>query len=292
MKLAYQLWDVFTDRPLQGNALAVLPEADGLSEAQMQAIAREFNLSETSFVLPSARGDARARFFTPQQELPFAGHPSLGTACALRQLGRVSSDELQLELEVGLVPLRFERGAGGVERVWMDQGEPQLVAEVGARAEVARALGLSVEDLVATLPLQVVSAGVPFLLVPLDSLEVLSRVSLEPALLPEALPQDHRAVLAFTLDAPTSDLRARMFGAALGVREDPATGAAHGPLGWYLATHELFEFEGEQFTVTSHQGVEMQRPSELWVRVSRHGGRYHVEVGGSAVWVGEGKIYL
>ena len=302
MKLEYHLWDVFTDRALAGNALAVVPDAAGLTDAQMQAVAREFNLSETSFVLPSSVADARARFFTPEVELPFAGHPTLGTAYALRRLGRVSGETVRLELAAGVVPVTFERDAAGEERAWMAQGSPRLLSEVPQRSAVAAALGLGVDDLVATLPLQVVSAGLPFLLAPLDSLGVLGRASLEPSRLPESLPPEHRAVLAFTLDVPDADVRCRMFGAALGVREDPATGSAHGPLGWYLAHHELVPLAGESFTVLSHQGLEMGRPSALWVRVrraeaddpaeGRREQRYAVSVGGGAVLVGRGELYL
>lgn len=291
MDVAYQLWDVFARRALEGNPLAVIPEAEGLSDAQMQALAREFNLSETSFVLSPSAAEARARFFTPARELPFAGHPSIGTAFALRRLGRVGA-AFGLELPAGVVPMRVEAGPDGAELVWMDQGVPELVAEVEDRAAVARALGLDVEDLVDTLPLQVVSAGVPFLLVPLDSLEVLGRARLRAELLDGVLDESHRAVLAFTLDAPESDVRARMFGEAVGVREDPATGSAHGPLGWYLHRHELFALEGGALGLVSHQGVEMGRPSELHLRLRQAAGGVAVEVGGSAVLVGEGRLYL
>lgn len=290
-ELSYQLWDVFTRRALAGNALAVIPEAEGLSEAQMQALAREFNLSETSFVLRPAQAEARARYFTPARELPFAGHPSVGTAFALRRLGRVGA-AFGLELPAGVVPMRFEAGPDGAELAWMDQGVPELVAEVEDRLAVARALGLDVEDLVDTLPLQVVSAGVPFLLVPLDSLEVLGRARLQAELLGGVTDPAHRSVLAFTLDAPESDVRARMFGEAVGVREDPATGSAHGPLGWYLHRHELFALSEGERGLISHQGVEMGRPSELHLRLRRASGGVAVEVGGGAVLVGEGTLYL
>ena len=289
MELSYQLWDVFTDTALRGNPLAVVLDASELDAATMGRIAAEFNLSETSFILPSSEATARARYFTPRRELPMAGHPSIGTVYALNDLGRISSDRVTLELGVGVVPFDLELEGDVLKRVWMDQGVPRLIRECSDRGGVAGALGLDVLDLIDTLPLQVVSAGVPFLLVPVDSLEVLAKATLDLERLPDVLPLEHRGVLVFTFDAPESDVRARMFGEALGVREDPATGSAHGPLGYYLAQQELLEGDNGVIRFTSHQGVEMGRASVIEVRVESNG---HVFVGGHAVKIGEGKLYL
>lgn len=288
----YELWDVFTDTALSGNPLAVVLDAEGLSDEQMQRVANELNLSETSFVLPSEVATVRARYFTPARELPMAGHPSIGTAYALHAAGRLAESDVTFELGIGVVPLRLERDDANLKRVWMEQGEPKLVATVKERRGVAQALGLEEVDLIDTLPLQIVSAGVPFLLVPLDSLELLAKASLNLSLLPNVLPAEHRAVFVFTFDAPESDVRCRMFGEALGVREDPATGGAHGPLGWYLAEHELLEVENGVMKCTSHQGVEMGRPSEIQLRATKTPEGWSVAVGGEAVKVGEGKLYL
>ena len=292
MRIAYELWDVFTDTALSGNPLAVVPDASGLDAAQMQRIASEFNLSETSFVLPSSVADVRARYFTPARELPMAGHPSVGTVYALHAAGRLQGAEASLELGVGVVPMTLELAGDTLQRVWMNQGVPRLVETCSERRKVATALGLEVQDLVDTLPLQVISAGVPYLLVPVDSLALLAKASLNLSLLPEVLPPEHRAVFVFTFDAPDSDVRCRMFGEALGVREDPATGSVHGPLGWYLATHELLEAPGGEMHAVSHQGVEMGRPSELHLRVTQTPPGWGVEVGGQAVKIGEGRLYL
>jgi trans-2,3-dihydro-3-hydroxyanthranilate isomerase len=292
MPLHFELWDVFTDKALAGNQLAVISDATGLSTAQMQAIAREFNLSETSFILPSDKADVRARFFTPARELPMAGHPSIGTLYALQAAGKIQAENASLELGIGVVPMRLEYAEGQLQRVWMDQGVPKLLAEVHDRQAVARALGIAIDDLIDTLPIQVVSAGNPFMLVAVDSLEVLTRVSLDLASLPAELMAEHRAVLVFTLDAPESDVRVRMFGEAMGVREDPATGSAHGPLGWYLVTHGLFEFDHDSLELISHQGVEMGRSSILHLRVSKTEQGLSISVGGSAVKVAEGQLLL
>ena len=297
-RFAYELWDVFTTRPLQGNALAVLPDASGLETGAMQRLAREFNLSETAYVLPSERADARARYFTPVTELPMAGHPTIGTAFALEAQGRLPGPAARIELGVGVVALTLDRGEGGrLTQVWMDQGRPRRLAEVDRRDAVAAALGLRREDLAGDLPLQVVSAGVPFLLVPVANTGALARVRLDLAALTPYLPEGHRAVFAFTLDpdgpgAGGARVRCRMFGEAVGVVEDPATGSAHGPLGAYLAWQGAVDASAGPVTFLSRQGVEMGRASEVWVRVRIEDGEPAVEVGGAAVRVATGWLEL
>jgi trans-2,3-dihydro-3-hydroxyanthranilate isomerase len=288
---AYELWDVFTDRPLGGNPLAVVLDARGLEETTLQALAREFNLSETAFVLPSQRAHARARFFTPARELPMAGHPTIGTAFALAAHGALAGEQARLELAAGVVNLTLEREDGKLTRVWMDQGRPERLAEVEDRAAVAGALGLEGRDLEPALPLQVVSAGVPFLLVPVRGLAPLGRARLDLGAIAPYVPADHRAVLVFSLEQGGA-VRARMFGEALGVMEDPATGSAHGPLGAYLAWNGLLETGADPVEVVSRQGVEMGRPSVLHLRVHREGGGPAVEVGGAAVRIARGRLEL
>ncbi|ADI14556.1 PhzF family phenazine biosynthesis protein [Truepera radiovictrix] len=293
MELPYDLLDVFTTRPLTGNPLAVVRDARGLSDAQMQAVARELNLSETSFVLPSATCDVRARFFTPTTELPTAGHPSVGTVYALYQRGLFRDRErVTLELQAGPTEMRLERRGDALARVWMDQGVPVL-GETFDKGAVARALGLGVAALERDLPVQLGSAGNPFLLVPVASLEALAAVTPSHAALAEVLGGAPVGVFAFTQNAgaPGVRVRARMFGEALGVREDPATGSAHGPLAAYLAAHTDL-LRGAEAAFVSHQGLEMGRPSELFVRLRRTPEGVAVAVGGAAVRVGEGRLFL
>lgn len=331
--MRYFIFDVFSERPLAGNPLAVVVDADVLEPARMQALAREFNLSETSFLLapadPAGGAHARARFFTPVAELPMAGHPTVGTAFALERLGRLPRRELLLELGVGPVTVTLERDADGrLQRAWMDQGRPRFLSGPltgRARARVAAAMALAEDELASELPLQLVSAGVPFVLAPLRDLEALQRA--RPAS-PEALRAVHEelppgaasrppGLLAFAL-APAATaageqagprVRARMFGASLGIAEDPATGSAHGPLGAFLALHgalsgaarEVDEAAGGGSVgaggpggveFISHQGVEMGRPSELFVRVRPDGDGWRVTVGGGAALVAEGELKL
>ncbi len=288
MNLAYEIWDVFTTTALSGNPLALIPDASQLTDAQMQAIAKEFNLSETSFMLPSKKADLRARFFTPYTELPMAGHPSVGTLYAAFEKDMVKGEKASLELAVGVTPMSLEITNNKLERVWMNQGVPKLIQEVPERADVAKALGLELSDLLESLPVQIVTAGNEFMLVPLASLEALAKAKVNLDLLPKGLPSQHRGVFAFTFDAPESDLRCRK----LGVAEDPGTGSAHGPLGWYIAQHGLLDFQNDSLRFVSHQGVEMGRPSELHVRVIKEEAGFNVEVGGSAVKVAEGTLFL
>ena len=290
-KLPYELWDVFTTEPFKGNPLAVVPAANGLSDAQMQRIANEFNLSETSFVLGNIDSGVRARYFTPTQELPMAGHPSVGTVFALEQAGMFAGKaEVTLTLNVGPVPMTLERDGDAVKRVWMNQGVPELL-ETFDKAQVAAALGLREGDLEPDLPVQLGSAGNPFLLVPVISLDAFARAQVSLAKLSKLLRGNHRAVFIFTRHAPDSDIRARMLGAALGVSEDPATGSAHGPLGAYLAAHTDI-LQGDSAEFISHQGVEMGRKSELFVRLNQTEKGVQVAVGGAAVKVGEGQLFL
>jgi len=287
----YELWDVFTGEPFAGNPLAVVPDARGLSEAQMQRVALEFNLSETSFVLPSGVADVRARYFTPAQELPMAGHPSVGIVFALDRMGVFAGrGEVTLELGVGPVQMTLERDGDTLRRVWMNQGVPRLL-ETFPGDRVARVLGLEVADLEPDLSAQLGSAGNPFLLVPVVSLDALERVQVSLSELSRLLPAEFRAVFAFTRDAPESDVRARMFSVTYRVDEDPATGSAHGPLGAYLAAHTDI-LQGDRAEFVSHQGVEMGRRSELYVRLERLPAGVQVSVGGAAVRVGEGRLFL
>ncbi|MDZ7705856.1 MAG: PhzF family phenazine biosynthesis protein [Trueperaceae bacterium] len=197
-RYAYQLWDVFTDTRLSGNPLAVLPDAQGLSGETMQALAQEFNLSETSFLLPSKSADVHARYFTPHQELPMAGHPSIGSVYALEHLGRAGGDELVLKLAIGPVTMRLERGDEGLERVWMDQGVPSFGQRYPNRAKVAALLNLEETDLDPALPVQEVSAGVPFVIVAVNSLGALGHARLTETSLAALMGDEPRAILVVT----------------------------------------------------------------------------------------------
>ncbi|MDZ7707958.1 MAG: PhzF family phenazine biosynthesis protein [Trueperaceae bacterium] len=269
-----EIWDVFADRPLAGNALAVVHVGGRVADAAMQRLAREFGFSETVFV---RTGPARAqepgrpelRIFTPERELPMAGHPTIGAAFSLDRLGTIDGPRATFTSGIGPVDLTLERDEhGGLQRAWMDQGRPRRETVVSDRPAVAAALGLEPHELRAGLPIEAWSAGNPFLLVPLADLEALGRARLELSALGPWIDADHRAVLAF-VPSDSGPQRCRMFGEALGVVEDPGTGSAHGPLAAYLVRHGLVPFpaDGDGDELESVQGVEMGRPSRLFMRI-------------------------
>lgn len=274
---SYVLCDVFTDRPFGGNPLAVLPEAAGLTTAQMQAIAREFNLSETAFVTPGSAPDRFAvRIFTPGAELPFAGHPTVGTALALRELGRTMAREIVLELAVGPVRVRLDDGAATFFR----DGPAEAAPLVELRAAIGEALGVPL----AADPWQA-SYGTGFVMAPVADRAALAAARLRIDLWERLAPHFWRPmVLVHSVVSPEL-VHARMYAPTMGVAEDPATGSAAaafvGSLPLPDGTHRI----------DIVQGVEMGRPSLIRASVTRAGGVVSgISIGGGAVMVAEGRL--
>jgi trans-2,3-dihydro-3-hydroxyanthranilate isomerase len=291
-QFAMTQWDVFSSKPLEGNSLAVLSDARGLSAEEMQAIAKEMNLSETTFVLPRdprierERG-IRVRIFTVQEELPFAGHPTLGTAFALQNENKTS--EVTLELNVGKVPVRFEDAAGQPTFGEMTQVDPVFGAQ-HERGAVARATGLRAEDFDPSFPIETVSTGMPFTITPLRSLHVIQKLRIDLHSATEYLEKTGGKFFYFvsreTID-PGAGLHARML---FYNGEDPATGSAAGCAAAWMVAHGVAQPEQR---VLIEQGVEMQRPSRIFVRASRRDNRIvNVRVGGNAVEVIRGEVFL
>lgn len=297
MRRAYHLLDVFTDRLFGGNPLAVFPEAQGLSGETMQRIAAELNLSETVFVLPAEteRGTHRVRIFTPMMELPFAGHPTVGTAILLTELGAAPAGGLLvLEEGTGPVPVRVSREPGGPAFAQLTAAQPPEFGEnVPPSAELAAVLGLDAADVLeGDWAPAAVSAGVPFTIVPVRSREALGRVRLNPAAW-ETVLKDTWAPHLFiiTPDGDGTDLRARMFAPAMGIGEDPATGGAAAALAGYLARRTPGASGTLRWTVA--QGVEMGRPSLLHIEADVEAGHISpARVGGTAVLVGQGWLEI
>lgn len=317
MGFRYLLYDVFTDAALTGNQLAVFTDARDVPVAAMQRIARELNLSETTFVLPAERDDTdvRMRIFTPAVELPMAGHPTIGSTFALAKSGVIARGRTQFTfgLNVGPTPVELQWDGDDVRFVWMSQLCPTF-GRVVDRAAVASALGLSADDVRGDLPVQEVSCGVPYLIVPLADADAVARAVPDGAALRRlgekiggplpvylfadawerprptdrgvgqglsALPTDH-----------SPHYLARMFGPGLGVLEDPATGSAAGPLGGYLVQYGQRQGDDAR-RIIIHQGASMNRPSVLHVSVDGDAGAItSVKVGGAAVLVGRGELYL
>lgn len=301
-RLHYHLLDVFTDRAFGGNPLAVFLEGEGIPEATMQAIAKELNLSETTFVLPpqDAGNDFRVRIFTPAAELPMAGHPTIGTAFILAKEGLVRPDGVRptvtLEEKVGPIPVTIGWEAGAPAFIEMQQPRPEFGPEIAEVDAIAEMLSLEPDAIRATnLPVQVVSCGMPFLFVPLNGLEAVRRlrfrVDLWERVLRNVAAQD---VFVFTRDVEFagSDVHSRMFAPGHGVNEDAATGGASGPLGCYLVRHRVLVSDGELRCV-SEQGIEMGRPSFLHLRIAHERGEITaVRVGGNCHYMGAGYLDL
>lgn len=295
----YCLVDVFTDRAFGGNPLAVFTDARGLSSALMQALAKEFNLSETTFVLPPQKpeNDFQVRIFTPAVELPMAGHPTVGTAFVLAQQQLVqvaeSTRTLTFEEGVGEIAVTLKTLANGKLSIQMRQPLPVFGAQFTERAAIAELLTLSLDDLDQTLPLEVVSCGVPFLFVPIKSLAAMHTIRFRHDVWERVL-RDFAApsLFAFTreVETPGAHIHSRMFAPALGVAEDPATGGASGPLGCYLVRHKLMQGAGS-VEMISEQGLEMGRPSFLQIKIEYAGDTITgVYVGGESHFMGEGSI--
>lgn len=300
-KLHYHRVDVFTDEAFGGNPLAVFTNGRGISPETMQAIAKEFNLSETTFVLPpdDPAHAYRVRIFTPAQELPMAGHPTVGTSFVLarEQLIDVAHDETTITLEegVGPIPVRIEFRDAQPVYAEMSQPLPQFGPRLDERQTVADMLSLDVDDIDDALPVEVVSCGVPFLYVPLRSLDAAHRArpradAMERALAGVVPP----AVFVFTreVERAGSTVHSRMFAPPLGIVEDPATGAASGPLGCYLVKYGVVTSDGAA-EIVSEQGLEMGRPSFIKIRIEKDGDAISgVKVGGQSHYMGEGFIEI
>jgi trans-2,3-dihydro-3-hydroxyanthranilate isomerase len=280
--------DVFTDRPLAGNPLAVVLEADGLSDKAMQAIARETNLSETTFVFPPEKREhaAKVRIFTPYVELPFAGHPTVGTGWVLLDEGLVSSDASAFTLEegVGPIPVRVDRGGGEVV-LWMSHPPVKFGEVIEERDDMAAALGLTVDDLRTEVPIQTVSTGVPFLYVALKDVAAVDRaVSSGEALTIMLDPYGLPPVFLFA-SAGGNRVYSRMFGphSATRIVEDPATGSASGPLGAFAVRYGLIA-RSPDVSIVSEQGTKMGRQSFIQIKLAYQADAEvpsRIEVGGS-----------
>ena len=276
---SYLVVDSFTDTPLHGNPVAVFFDADDLSAGRMQCIAREMNLSESTFVLrPKRGGDAHIRIFTPVNELPFAGHPLLGTAIALGEL--FPADRLRLETAMGVIAFELDRVDGTAVAAQMVQPVPSWV-EFDRTGDLLAALGVGVPEL----PVEIYCNGPRHVFVGLESVAALSRID-----------PDHRALATFP-DMATNcyagsrtTWRTRMFSPAYGVKEDAATGSAAGPLAIHLARHGRIDF-GEWIDI--QQGVEMGRSALMRASAEGAGDRVtSVRVAGSGVPVARGVIYV
>lgn len=293
--------DVFTDRPFGGNPLAVIPDARGLTGEQMQRVAREFNLSETTFVLPPERPEhtRQVRILTPSKELPFAGHPTVGTAFVLAASGELAleGEQTRIVFEEGVGPVPVTLHAKGGKPIGAELTTAQL-PDFGppppATAALASVLGLEPDDVLQSeLTPEAVSCGVPFLLLPLRNRAALARARLDYARWEHHLARFWAdQVYLFTRDTgtPGVDIQARMFAPGMGISEDPATGAAAAALAGYLGKRVAHHAGVHAWRIA--QGVEMGRPSTLDISVDTQDSAVRaVRVGGASVLITEGTLF-
>jgi trans-2,3-dihydro-3-hydroxyanthranilate isomerase len=288
----YLHYDVFTDHRFAGNQLAVFPDAAGLSARTMQQIAREIGFAETTFVsaAESLDTDVRMRIFTPATEMPMAGHPVVGSAFALAREGRIdrARGEWVFGLNIGPTSVALEWNSAGLSFVWMQQRLPEFGPQFEDVGLVSRALGVREHDIRSTgLPIEQVSCGMPFVIVPMKT-----RASVDRAI-PDVRLLNFEAYVFTTDRAGVSDSAhtySRMFAPELGVVEDPATGSASGPLGSYLVRHSVFTSE-QATSLLNLQGVKLGRPS--WIHISIDtvdGSITRVRVGGTSVFLADGTM--
>jgi trans-2,3-dihydro-3-hydroxyanthranilate isomerase len=296
----YLHYDVFTDTAFEGNQLAVFPEPAGLSTEEMQTITREMNFSECTFIFPpeTPGTDVRMRIFTPGEELPMAGHPTIGSTFALAHEGVITPGQADFVfgLNVGPTPVSLEWKATALDFAWMTQKNPEFGGEIEDRAGFARSLGIDAGEL-ADAPPQRVTCGTPFLFAALASRSVVDSATLDIKTYAEVCKASGLTALPlffFTIDRGGSAgdelIYSRMLAPGFGIAEDPATGGASGPVGCYLFKHRLLPREAlSQFV--SLQGVKMRRPSRIHISIEARGEQItRVRVGGRSVLVGDGRL--
>jgi len=298
MAYKYYTCDVFTSDQFGGNPLAVFPEASGLSTEQMQKIAQEFNYSETAFVFPAEQGNCRkVRIFTASTEVPFAGHPNIGTAFVLASTGRLgefdSTLKIVFEEKAGLVPLEITRHQNQMISCELNAPETISFGEAVSVEAIAAALSLSTDEIITKVHSPVpASVGLPFVIVEVKGISALARIKVnvdkfDELLVDSIVPFIH----VYTHSSDDYDIRARMFAPTDGVPEDPATGSANSALAGLLAYYSLDNTGSFKWRIA--QGIEMGRPSLLIAKAEKRDGRVETtSVGGSCVMMSEGHFYL
>ncbi|MEG5160015.1 PhzF family phenazine biosynthesis protein [Microcoleus sp. AT3-A2] len=291
----FYIVDVFAESKYAGNQLAVFcgAEVAELSEAQMLLIAREINYSETTFIRsPDPRdGGYDVRIFTPKKELPFAGHPTLGTAFVLQQeIIREKVDRVILNLAVGQIPVTFNYHNESADILWMRQNPPSF-GQVLSAETLANVLNLAPDEIDSNFPIQEVSTGVPFIIVPLKTLASLKKAQVNLDKYFELVDtMEAKEILIFCPEtySDLNDLNVRVFAHSLGIPEDPATGSANGCLAGYLVEHDYYE--EAKIDVRVEQGYEIDRPSLLLLQAATNEGEIEVLVGGKVVMVAKGEF--
>lgn len=292
-KHTFYILDVFAENKYAGNQLAVVRNAGTLTDAQMQEIAKEMNYSETTFILSEQEqsGGYDVRIFTPETEVPFAGHPTLGTAFVIQQeIVSKPAETINLNLKVGQIPVTFNYDARQPDVLWMKPIEP-VFGEVFDTAEVEQILTIAKEDMDERFPIQSVSTGIPFIFVPLKTLDAVKRAKIATDKLFDWIKdKEAKVIFVFCPETynPENDMNVRLFADAYGIPEDPATGSANSCLAAYLVKHRYFKTD--QIDIRVEQGYEIGRPSLLYLKAEEKNGKIDVAVGGKVVMVAKGEL--
>lgn len=287
MKMKFYIVDVFAENKYEGNQLAVCLPDENIEQEEMQAIAKETNFSETTFIMSGLQenGGYDVKIFTPDSEIPFAGHPTIGTAFIIQQLFEDhKAAEIKLNLKVGQVPVVFEN-----QYAWMTQNQPVFGTEIDVET-IAKSLQIDIEDINNDYPVQVVSTGLPSIIVNLKTLDAVNRCKVNHQVYDEMLEKIGDANLfVFTEETihPENDLHARVFMFTSGHLEDPATGSANGNLAGYLLKNNFFNKNNISYSV--EQGYSIGRPSLLKIKAKKNDDNFLIQVGGSIFVIAEGK---
>lgn len=285
--MKFYIVDVFAENKYEGNQLAVCLPDENIEQEEMQAIAKETNFSETTFIMSGLQenGGYDVKIFTPDSEIPFAGHPTIGTAFIIQQLFEDhKAAEIKLNLKVGQVPVVFEN-----QYAWMTQNQPVFGTEIDVET-IAKSLQIDIEDINNDYPVQVVSTGLPSIIVNLKTLDAVNRCKVNHQVYDEMLEKIGDAnLLVFTEETihPENDLNARVFMFTSGHLEDPATGSANGNLAGYLLKHNFFNKNNISYSV--EQGYSIGRPSLLKIKAKKNDDNFLIQVGGSIFVIAEGK---
>jgi trans-2,3-dihydro-3-hydroxyanthranilate isomerase len=291
--LPFLILDVFATGKYTGNQLAVCLNAEGLTDIEMQQIAREINFSETTFITNSAQvnGGYNTRIFTPATELPFAGHPTLGTAFAIQQelIGQ-AIERINLNYKVGQIPVDLNYLNGEPDILWMHQQQPQFYDALAA-STLAAVIGVKTTDIDSRYSIEPVSTGLPFIIIPLTNLAAVSQAKLNLDLYHRTVADlPAQAILIFCPETvnPDRQLHVRVFTECFGIPEDPATGSANGCLAAYLAKHHYFG--SPNIDITVEQGIEMGRASLLYLRAQSTENNCPISVGGKVIKIAQGEF--
>ena len=285
--MKFYIVDVFAEKQYEGNQLAVCIPNEDIKQEEMQKIAKEINFSETTFIMSGLQKDGgyNVKIFTPDSEIPFAGHPTLGTAYIIQRfIDSNESNEIKLNLEVGQIPVMFKGQEG-----WMLQNQPIFNSIIDVET-ISKILQVDVEDINVEHPVQVVSTGLPSIIVNIKTLDAVNRCKINHQLYDELLSEIGNAnLLVFTEETvnPSNDLHARVFMFTSGHLEDPATGSANGNLAGYLLEHNFLDSNDISYSI--EQGYSINRKSLLKAVATRNNSKYSIQIGGSAFVTAEGK---